>query len=154
KEIINRAGEKVAPREVEEVLLSHPGIAEAIAFAVPDERLGEDVGVAIVLARGATPPDARSLREFAAGRLASFKLPRHVFFVDAIPRGATGKPQRIGLAAHLANSQPPRPAEKPPAEEPPATALEAMLVGIWSKALRLKTVGIHDDFFSMGGDSL
>lgn len=154
KEIINRGGEKVAPREVEEVLLSHPAVAEAIAFAVPDERLGEDVGVAIVLVRDATPPDARSLREFAAARLAPFKLPRHVYFVDKIPRGATGKPQRMGLAARLAASQAPRPAENPPAGEPPATALEAMLVGIWCRVLRLKTIGIHDDFFWLGGDSL
>jgi acyl-CoA synthetase (AMP-forming)/AMP-acid ligase II/thioesterase domain-containing protein len=154
KEIINRGGEKIVPREIEEVLLSYPGIAEAVAFAVPDERLGEVVGVAIVTSPGAKAPTPRSLREFAAAQLAAFKLPRHIVFVGEIPRGSTGKPQRIGLAARLIKPGPDRSPEGPEAAGAPGTELEAMLVEIWSKTLELQTVGLDDDFFLSGGDSL
>ena len=100
KEIINRGGEKVSPRELDEVLLRHPAVAQAVAFAVPHDRLGEEVAVAIVLAEGAAV-DERELREFASQHLAAFKVPRAVVFVDEIPMGPTGKLQRIGLAETL-----------------------------------------------------
>ena len=100
KEIINRGGEKVSPRELDEVLLRHPAVAQAVAFAVPHDRLGEEVAVAIVLVEGATAGE-RELREFASRHLAAFKVPRTVVFVDEIPTGPTGKPQRIGLAETL-----------------------------------------------------
>ena len=100
KEIINRGGEKVSPREIDEVLLQHPAIAQAVAFAVPHQRLGEDVAAAIVLAGGATLTE-REVRDFAAQHLAAFKVPRKVVTVDEIPKGPTGKLQRIGLAKQL-----------------------------------------------------
>jgi len=100
KEIINRGGEKVSPREVDEVLLDHPAVDQAVTFAMPHDKLGEDVAVAIVLKDGAELNDT-SLRAFAAERLADFKIPRTVVFLDEIPKGATGKLQRIGLAAKL-----------------------------------------------------
>jgi len=100
KEIINRGGEKISPREVDEVLLDHPAVAQAVTFAVRHDKLGEDVAAAIVLAEEATA-DARAIRDFAAGRLADFKVPRQVLFVEEIPKGATGKLQRIGLAKQL-----------------------------------------------------
>jgi acyl-CoA synthetase (AMP-forming)/AMP-acid ligase II len=100
KEIINRGGEKVSPREVDEVLLQHPAVAQAVAFAVPHERLGEEVAAAVVLAEGASA-DERELREHASKQLADFKTPKRIIILDDIPKGATGKVQRIGLAEKL-----------------------------------------------------
>jgi acyl-CoA synthetase (AMP-forming)/AMP-acid ligase II len=100
KEIINRGGEKVSPREVDEVLMDHPAVAQVVTFAIPHDKLGEEVGAAVVLREGMALTD-RELRDFAAQRLADFKVPRKVLFLDEIPKGATGKLQRIGLAAKL-----------------------------------------------------
>jgi acyl-CoA synthetase (AMP-forming)/AMP-acid ligase II len=100
KEIINRGGEKVAPLEVDNVLSAHPAVAQALTFAMPHTRLGEEVAAAIVLKEGASASEAE-IRAFAADRLADFKVPRKVVFVDEIPKGATGKLQRIGLAERL-----------------------------------------------------
>ncbi len=100
KEIINRGGEKISPREIDEVLLEHPAVAQAVTFATPHDRLGEDVAAAVVLRRGASA-EAQEIRAFAATRLADFKVPRQLIILDEIPQGATGKPQRVGLAAKL-----------------------------------------------------
>lgn len=100
KEIINRGGEKISPREVDEVLLDHPAIAQVVTFAMPHPKLGEDVAAAIVLNEGAEA-DEQSIRRFAAERLADMKVPRTILFLDEIPKGATGKLQRIGLAEKL-----------------------------------------------------
>ena len=100
KEIINRGGEKISPREVDEVLMDHPAVSQAVTFAVPHEKLGEEVAVALVL-RESEEVSEREIREFAARRLADFKVPRRVLFLDEIPKGPTGKLQRIGLAEKL-----------------------------------------------------
>jgi acyl-CoA synthetase (AMP-forming)/AMP-acid ligase II len=85
---------------VDEVLLDHPAVAQAVTFAIPHDKLGEEVGAAIVLADGAAP-DERAIRDFAAARLADFKVPRRIVFLDEIPKGPTGKLTRIGLAEKL-----------------------------------------------------
>jgi acyl-CoA synthetase (AMP-forming)/AMP-acid ligase II len=95
KEIINRGGEKISPREVDEVLLDHPGIAQCVTFAVPHDMLGEDVAAAVVLREGVQIVE-KDLRAFAQERLADFKVPRRIIILDEIPKGATGKIQRIG----------------------------------------------------------
>jgi oxalate---CoA ligase len=100
KEIINRGGEKISPREVDEVLLDHPGIAQCVTFAVPHDMLGEDVAAAVVLREGVQIVE-KDLRAFAQERLADFKVPRKIIILDEIPKGATGKIQRIGLAQKL-----------------------------------------------------
>jgi oxalate---CoA ligase len=100
KEMINRGGEKIAPREVDEVLLSHPAVAQAVAFALPHDLYGEEVAAAVVLREGASAAEGE-LRDLVRARLADFKVPRRIVFVDAIPTGPTGKPQRIGLARRL-----------------------------------------------------
>jgi acyl-CoA synthetase (AMP-forming)/AMP-acid ligase II len=100
KEIINRGGEKISPREVDEVLMDHPSVRQVVVFAVKHEMLGEDVAAAIVLREGHTATD-KEIRDFASQRLAPFKVPRTVMFLDQIPLGATGKLQRIGLAQKL-----------------------------------------------------
>ena len=100
KEIINRGGEKISPREVDEVLLDHPAVAQAVTFAMPHAKLGEEVAAAVTLAEGAEASEAE-IREFASRRLADFKVPRKIVVLEEIPKGATGKLQRIGLAEKL-----------------------------------------------------
>jgi acyl-CoA synthetase (AMP-forming)/AMP-acid ligase II len=101
KEIINRGGEKISPREIDEVLLDHPAVAQVCTFAMPHERLGEEVAAAVVLVEGLAPVGERELRDFCTGKLADFKIPRKVVILSEIPKGATGKIQRIGLAEKL-----------------------------------------------------
>ena len=100
KEIINRGGEKVSPLEVDGILSDHPAVAQALTFALPHDKLGEEVAAAIVLKEGEEAGE-RDIRSFAAERLADFKVPRKVIILDEIPKGATGKLQRIGLAEKL-----------------------------------------------------
>ncbi|TXL74663.1 AMP-binding protein [Vineibacter terrae] len=100
KEIINRGGEKVSPREVDEVLMDHPAVLQVVTFAMPHDKLGEEVAAAVVLREGMAATE-KELRDFVSARLANFKVPRKVLFLPEIPKGATGKLQRIGLAAKL-----------------------------------------------------
>jgi acyl-CoA synthetase (AMP-forming)/AMP-acid ligase II len=100
KEIINRGGEKISPREVDEVLMDHPAVLQVVTFAIPHDKLGEEVGAAVVLREGASVTE-RELRDYVASRLIDFKAPRKIVFLDEIPKGATGKLQRIGLAQKL-----------------------------------------------------
>jgi acyl-CoA synthetase (AMP-forming)/AMP-acid ligase II len=100
KELINRGGEKISPLEVDEILMEHPAVAQCLTFAMPHEKLGEEVAVAVVLCDGAAAKDTE-LRDFCSVRLAAFKVPRQVVFLEEIPKGATGKLQRIGLAEKL-----------------------------------------------------
>ena len=100
KEIINRGGEKISPREVDEILMDHPSIEQAVTFAVPHDRLGEEVAAAIVVREGLNVEE-NEVRRFVADRLSDFKIPRKIVVLDEIPKGATGKLQRIGLAEKL-----------------------------------------------------
>ena len=149
REMINRGGEKIAPREVDEALLEHPAIAEAVTFAVPHATLGEDVAAAIVL-RPEAKATPKEIRKFAGARLADFKVPRQVLVVKALPKGPTGKIQRVGLAAKLGLAT----GATSRVFVGPRTPLENMLTGIWAEVLQLERVGIDDDFFALGGDSL
>jgi acyl-CoA synthetase (AMP-forming)/AMP-acid ligase II len=99
KELINRAGEKVSPYEVEDALLSHPAVAEAAAYPVPDETYGEQVGVVVVLrGEGGAEVTPRELIAYCGDRLAAFKRPARVTILPEIPKGPTGKVQRRNLA--------------------------------------------------------
>ncbi|XXF77223.1 acyl--CoA ligase [Myxococcaceae bacterium GXIMD 01537] len=100
KELINRGGEKVSPLEVDTVLMDHPAVRQVVTFGVPHPQLGEEVAAAVVPREGATVSE-QELRRFASARLASFKVPRRIVFVEAIPKGPTGKVQRLGLAGRL-----------------------------------------------------
>jgi len=146
KEIINRGGEKLAPREIDEALLEHPAVARAIAFAVPHSTLGEDVAAAVVLRDGMDVSEAE-LRAYLLDKMASFKVPSRFVFVDQLPTGPTGKPQRIGLANTLATKL----------AEPfrsPTTPVEIALAQIWQEILDVDRIGAADNFFMLGGDSL
>jgi len=150
REMINRGGENIAPREVDDVLLEHPAVAEAVSFAVPHARLGEDVAAAVVL-RPQAEATAKDLRQFAMARLADFKVPRQILFVDELPKGPTGKVQRVGLAAKFRLDES---GVAPKTSAAPRTPLEKTLAEIWAEVLQLRSVGAHDDFFALGGDSL
>jgi acyl-CoA synthetase (AMP-forming)/AMP-acid ligase II/thioesterase domain-containing protein len=146
KEIINRGGEKVMPREVDEALLDHPAVGQAVTFAVPHPRLGEDIAAAVVL-RGQPEVTEQELREFVRARLAEHKVPTRVVILESIPKGPTGKLQRIGLAEKLADKL----------TAPfiaPRNLVEEKLARIWAEMLHLPHVGIQDNFFAIGGDSL
>lgn len=100
KEIINRGGEKISPREIDDVLMDYPAVQQVVTFAMPHDVLGEEVAAAVVLREGAEATEGE-IRSFASERLANFKVPRKVMFLDEIPKGPTGKIQRIGLAEKL-----------------------------------------------------
>ena len=100
KEIINRGGEKIGPLEVDGVISSHSDVLQVVTFAIPHPTLGEEVGAAIVLRDGANIA-GKDLKAFCASSLSAFKIPSKIVFVDEIPKGATGKLQRIGLAEKL-----------------------------------------------------
>ena len=146
KELINRGGEKVSPREIDEILLDHPAVAQATTFAIPHARLGEDIAAAVVLREG-TEVTPQQLREFAISRLAPHKVPRQIVVVPEIPKGPTGKPQRIGLHERLASYL-------QAAFVAPRDVLEASIARTWSEVLRVEPVSVCDNFFALGGDSL
>jgi acyl-CoA synthetase (AMP-forming)/AMP-acid ligase II len=99
KELINRGGEKISPLEVDDILLRHPAVAEAIAFAVPHKMLGEDIHAAIVLKDKSV--SEQELKAHCSASLAEFKVPRQFHILDELPRGATGKLQRLNMAKLL-----------------------------------------------------
>ncbi|MEH2146966.1 acyl--CoA ligase [Nostoc sp.] len=98
KELINRGGEKISPLEVDDVLLRHPAVAEALAFAVPHKSLGEDIHAAVVLK---AETDEKELLAHCSTMLADFKVPKQIHILDQLPRGATGKLQRLAMAKLL-----------------------------------------------------
>ena len=152
REMINRGGEKVWPREVEEVLLLHPQVAEAVVFAIPHPVLSETVAAAVVLRHGNL--SALDLRRFAAARLAEFKIPAWISVVAEIPRGPGGKPRRHLLAASAGLRSKQGDSQRATMFQAPATALEKQLAAIWSMVLSVELIGVDEDFFVLGGDSL
>jgi acyl-CoA synthetase (AMP-forming)/AMP-acid ligase II/acyl carrier protein len=147
KELINRGGEKVTPKEVDDVLLAHPDVEEAAAFAIPHPTLGEDVAAAVVLRAGAAVDEA-ALRDHAAERLAAFKVPRHILLLDELPRCPVGKVRRRELAERFVRDA------RTSAAASPTTGLEAAIAALWAEELDLETIGVDDDFAVSGGDSL
>jgi acyl-CoA synthetase (AMP-forming)/AMP-acid ligase II/acyl carrier protein len=154
KEIINRGGEKISPREVEEVLNEHEAVSEVAVFGVPDDRLGEEVAAAVVLGRKAQA-SAAELQQFALARLADFKVPRHVSFMKELPRSSTGKVQRLELAAAFRRSAGLRghPRKAGPVV-PPGTETERNLSVIWHEVMKVGDISVDDNFFELGGDSI
>jgi acyl-CoA synthetase (AMP-forming)/AMP-acid ligase II/acyl carrier protein len=146
KEVINRGGEKISPREIDEVLLKTPEVVQAVAFAAPHPSLGEDIVAAVVLKKGASISEA-SLREFTLDHLPAFKVPSRIIIINEIPKGPTGKIQRIGLAKRLAE-------ELEVAFEMPQSDMERLIATTIAEVLGCAKVGRNDNFFLLGGDSL
>jgi acyl-CoA synthetase (AMP-forming)/AMP-acid ligase II/acyl carrier protein len=153
KEQINRGGEKISPREIEEALLDHPGVADAMAFAIPDPQLGEEIGIAVVTAAGAHV-DLATVRGFLAGRVAAHKVPRRVVSVAEIPKSSAGKPQRLRFAeehsAELVATTHHR-----PATAASGGTTQDRLATMWQEILGLDAPPLPGDhFFDLGGTSL
>jgi acyl-CoA synthetase (AMP-forming)/AMP-acid ligase II/acyl carrier protein len=147
KEMINRGGEKIAPAEIENALLTHTGVAQAVVFAAPHTTLGEEVCAAVVTQ---SPVTADALQAFLADRLSLAKVPRRIVFLRELPKGPTGKLRRIGLATELGLES----ARPLAAYVAPRSPLETALARTWASALATDTIGIDDDFFDLGGNSL
>ncbi|MGE0650495.1 MAG: AMP-binding protein [Alphaproteobacteria bacterium] len=153
KDIINRGGEKITPSEVDSALKDHPDVVDAITFPVPHATLGQEVAAAVVPAKGADFSD-EILSKFLRNRLAPFKIPRRILIVSEIPKGATGKISRQRMAEHFGLVTDSSAARPPAKDDRPANPLEMTLQGLWAEVLGLAKVGLHEDFFMLGGDSL
>lgn len=155
KEMINRAGEKVSPLEVEAILLKHPSIAQAVSFAVPDEALGEAVGAAVVLKEGCTS-DREEILSHVEKFLSDHKVPRHFLILKDIPKGATGKLQRIGLAERLGlpNRESQQGASPSPSGVKATERTTAFVATAWKEILKIEDIKPSDNFFLLGGDSI
>jgi len=151
KEMINKGGEKISPREIDEVLMRHPAIYQAVSFSVPHPSLGEEVGVAIIL-KNDFSLSKEELQKFAKDNLADFKIPQLIIFVNDIPKGPTGKLQRIGLFNKLKDMNIIQ--EKNNKVVGSTNKIEEMLLRIWRNVLGENNLGVEDNFFEMGGDSL
>jgi acyl-CoA synthetase (AMP-forming)/AMP-acid ligase II/acyl carrier protein len=149
KDLIISGGFNVSSLEVETVLGEHPAVSEAAVFATPHEVLGQDVAAAVVLRPGASVTD-RELQAFVRRRLAEHKTPRRVFFVDGLPRNASGKVLKAELRGRFA-------AARPTPEPAPAVAggpVVETIVDVWREVLGVADMGASDDFFEAGGHSL
>jgi acyl-CoA synthetase (AMP-forming)/AMP-acid ligase II/acyl carrier protein len=146
KEVINRGGEKISPREIDDALLEHPNVLEAAAFPIPHASLGEDIA-AIVVVRDPTPITEASLRDHLMSRLAAFKVPSRLVIADEIPKSPTGKIRRPALAETFAG-------RLQAGFIAPTNNLENAVAKIYADVLELPSVGVHDNFFALGGDSL
>ncbi|HVE65413.1 MAG TPA: MupA/Atu3671 family FMN-dependent luciferase-like monooxygenase, partial [Thermoanaerobaculia bacterium] len=154
KEIINCGGEKIAPSEVDEVLMDHPAVFQAVAFGVPHPSLGEDVAAAVVL-RAPGSITGKQLRDFAATRLAHYKVPREILIVPEIPESPTGKLRRAGLAEAFGLSTPAGARSDRGAPAPSrADTIEQQLAKIWSDLLGVDLIEAGANFFRLGGDSI
>jgi 4-hydroxybenzoyl-CoA reductase gamma subunit len=149
KDLINRGGEKVSPPEIDATLMRHPAVAEAAAFAVPHERLGEDVAAAVVLKPGVAASPLE-LRAYLSDRLAAFKVPRRIVIVDQLPKGLTGKVLRRRLSESFGTTMGPAAA----ATRSNDVDLSSQLIGVWERLLKTTSITIDDDFFDKGADSL
>jgi acyl-CoA synthetase (AMP-forming)/AMP-acid ligase II/acyl carrier protein len=152
-EKINRGGEKISPGEVDEVLMSHLDVLQVATFPVPHSSLGEDVAAAVVRARDSKVTNSE-LRAFAEAHLAPFKVPRQIVFVEAIPKGSTGKLLRAGLAESLGLTGPRAAERRSHKATRQPTALEQEILLVWQRTLGLNEIDINDNFFFLGGNSL
>lgn len=151
KEIINCGGAKVSPREVEEVLLLHPAVDEVVAFAIPHLILGEVIAVAIVMKRDKIVSQ-QEIQRYASKHVIYYKVPHRVVFVDDIPKEATGKVNRIGMAEKLGASL--NIVDDRIVKTSACDELEHKMIDIWRKILKKSDIEIDKGFFNIGGDSL
>jgi acyl-CoA synthetase (AMP-forming)/AMP-acid ligase II/thioesterase domain-containing protein len=151
KELINRGGEKLSPIEVERALLRHPAVADAAACGIPHPRLGEDVAAAVVL-RDGSMATAAELRTFAGELLTPFKVPRQISIIRDLPKDVTGKIRRQELSALLASAATAASSSSASGEVDSPLAVE--LMQLWRELLKCESIGLDDDFFAKGGDSL
>ncbi len=162
KELIIKGGVNIAPRQIDDVLESHPAVLEAAAVGVPDRYLGEDLAAFVVLRAGAVI-DERELLAYCEGRLGHFKTPTRIHFADDLPKGPSGKVQRLRLLDRVARPPALGPAssgKQPTAQSNGAVApdglrvIEPMIAEIWAELLKQPQVDFDSNFFALGGHSL
>ena len=162
KELVIKGGVNIAPKQIDEVLESHPGVLEAAAVGIPDRYVGEDL-VAYVVLRSGKSAEEQELLSFCESRLGHFKTPTHIYFTKDLPKGPSGKIQRLKLqeraieeaksvssgksGAENGKSEPAIDGAKP-------TPIEQTIAGIWMELLKQPHVGLQSNFFSLGGHSL
>ncbi len=146
KEQINRGGEKIAPLEIDQVLLQHQNIEQAVCFGVSHPTLGEEVAAVVVLKKGATLTE-QELRPWLSHRLAQYKVPKKVFFKEAIPKGPTGKIQRRIVAEQMTGAATPSP-------NTAIKKLEKFFLDQYKKTIGIEAIEKTDNFFVLGGDSI
>ena len=154
-EVINRGGEKISPLEIDDALMRHPAVAEAIAFPVPHPRLGQDVAAAVVLRPGMAATSVE-LRRYLQDQVASFKVPRRIVICDHLPKATSGKVVRRQMGELLADRPAPEATASAPAQAAGAAVntLTVQLIELWERLLRTTPISIDDDFTDRGGDSL
>lgn len=143
KELINKGGFKISPLQIDQIVLQHPGVSEAITFAIPHETLGDDIGLMVVPA--ASELSEQTVYEHLAEHLADYMLPSKVFIVDEIPKSATGKINRLSIFGLLSEVH---------MRRQPQNAMEAELKSLWENILMIPMVYTDDNFFQLGGNSL
>lgn len=155
KELINKGGRKIAPAEIDVVLMSHPGVADAMTFRIPDPVLGDDLAAMAV--RKDIHVSEEDLRQYCLDRLVLFKVPQRFFFVDKIPKNALGKPLRdegvkhVGAAGESGSGARVKDGETP---RPSPSVIAGSLLQLWKDILELPELSGDDDFFFSGGNSL
>ena len=167
KELIIKGGENIAPREIDEAMEHHPLVMEAVAVGIPDPILGQDI-IAYAVLKPGTSCGKQELLEFCEQRLGPFKTPSRITFVEKLPKGPSGKVQRLKLIDHEGDSisskmslteevKSDRRQRKTGIQQPfmpPRTPVEKIIMDIWQELLRTDNLSIHDNFFELGGFSL
>ncbi len=165
KELIIKSGENIAPREIDEALERHPSVMEAAAVGVPDPYLGEDIVAYVVLKQGERGSE-RDLMGFCEREVGYFKTPIKIYFIEDLPKGPSGKVQRLRLTEQAAKTfqseitaiRTESGAQETGGTKPkylePRNPLEQVLAKIWADSLGVERVGVHDNFFDLGGHSL
>jgi acyl carrier protein len=150
KDVIITGGANVSSVEVENALYEHPAVVEAAVFGVPHPVLGEDVAAAVVVR---APVIARELQDAVRARLAEHKVPHRLVLSDRLPRNASGKVVKAELRQRFGAADTADAAGAGGAEAA-RTRTEAVVASVWEAVLGLDRVGVHDDFFTLGGHSL
>ncbi len=155
KDMINRGGEKISPVEIDAAIAAIPGVGAAATFAIPHQSLGEEVAAAVVR-DGDVAIEASDIIDQVRQRLGPKRVPRRIYFVDQLPRTETGKIRRSELPRllRLDQADSAAPSHSPVEAPAPTSPLEAALVGLWCSVLQVSSVGVNEDFFLLGGDSL
>lgn len=156
KEMINKGGEKIAPKEIEDIILTHPLVANAVCFSIDDTYYGENIGLAIVtMADGKL--NSETIKKYLGNFLNEFKQPREIYFVDELPKGKTGKLQRIGLSQTLKDM-----GILPQDNTLTYNGLDInqdvdlvnSITQIWETVLQISPIKDNDNYFLLGGDSI
>jgi oxalate---CoA ligase len=155
KELINRGGEKISPAEIDQVLMTHPAVHQAMTFRIDDPVLGEDVAALVVADHKKISQE--DLHTYLLDRLIQFKVPRRIYFVDDIPKSPTGKLLRhVGTERYASGMYENTriPAVTRDSVSPELTENQEKLLQIWKDILDIPSFSLDDDFFRCGGNSL